>query len=123
MAFLWLMNGGLLLSTCLSLKTTYLYAYTRNQDVGVSKNRGTPKRFVKIMENPVNMDDLGGCFPPFLETSMFLMPFVASDFRKVILRCTDLPSEEISFLGFFGKELRSDRYRQYRVSYHLYLEA
>ena len=94
-----------------------------NQDVGVSKNRGTPKWMVKIMENPVEMDDLGGCFPPFLETSMFLMPFVASDFRKVILRCTDLPSEEISFLGFFGKELRSDRYRQYSVSYHLYLEA
>ena len=66
MAFLWLMNGGLLLSTCLSLKTTYLYAYTRNQDVGVSKNRSTPKWMVKIMENLIKMDDLGGCFPPFL---------------------------------------------------------
>ena len=25
----------------------------------VSKNRGTPKRIVKIMENPIEMDDLG----------------------------------------------------------------
>ena len=41
MAFLWLMNGGLLLSTCLSLKTTYVYAYTCNQDfpkIGVPQN-------------------------------------------------------------------------------------
>ena len=34
--------------------------------MGVSKNRGTPKWMVKIMENPIKMDDLGG--PPlFLE--------------------------------------------------------
>ena len=29
----------------------------------VSKNRGTPKWMVKIMENPIKMGDLGG-FPP-----------------------------------------------------------
>ena len=34
--------------------------------IGVSKNRGTPKWMVKIMENPVKMDDLG--VPLFLET-------------------------------------------------------
>ena len=28
--------------------------------IGVSKNRGTPKWMVKIMENPIKMDDLGG---------------------------------------------------------------
>ena len=28
----------------------------------VSKNRGIPKWMVKIMENPIKMDDLGG-FP------------------------------------------------------------
>ena len=28
--------------------------------MGVSKNRGTPKWMVKIMENPIKMDDLGG---------------------------------------------------------------
>ena len=31
--------------------------------MGVSKNNGTPKWMVKIMENPIKMDDLGG-FPP-----------------------------------------------------------
>ena len=33
----------------------------------VSKNRGTPKWMVNIMENPIKMDDLGD-FPIFLET-------------------------------------------------------
>ena len=28
--------------------------------MGASKNRGTPKWMVKIMENPIKMDDLGG---------------------------------------------------------------
>ena len=28
--------------------------------MGVSKNRGTPKWMVKIMEHPIKMDDLGG---------------------------------------------------------------
>ena len=28
--------------------------------MGVSKNKGTPKWMVKIMENPIKMDDLGG---------------------------------------------------------------
>ena len=28
--------------------------------MGVSKNRGTPKWMVKIMENPIKIDDLGG---------------------------------------------------------------
>ena len=28
--------------------------------MGVSKNNGTPKWMVKIMENPIKMDDLGG---------------------------------------------------------------
>ena len=32
----------------------------------VSKNRGTPKWMVKIMENPIKTDDLG--VPLFLET-------------------------------------------------------
>ena len=34
----------------------------------LSKNRGTPKWMVKIMENPTRMDDLG--VPLFLETPM-----------------------------------------------------
>ena len=39
--------------------------------LGVSKNRGkTPKWMVKIMENPIKMDDLG-VFPLFLETPIY----------------------------------------------------
>ena len=34
-----------------------MYSYSQ---MGVSKNRGTPKWMVKIMENPIKMDDLGG---------------------------------------------------------------
>ena len=40
--------------------------YCNNPYMGVSKNTGTPKWMVKIMENPINMDDLG--VPLFLET-------------------------------------------------------
>ena len=34
-----------------------------------SKNRGTPKWMVKMMENPLKMDDLG--VPLFLETPIY----------------------------------------------------
>ena len=37
-----------------------------NHHLGVSKNCGTPKWMVKIMENPIKMDHLG--VPPFKET-------------------------------------------------------
>jgi len=40
--------------------------------MGVSKNRDTPKWMVKIMENPIKMDDLG--VPLFLETSISTKP-------------------------------------------------
>ena len=33
--------------------------------MGVSKNNGTPKWMVKIMENPIKLDDLGGNTPYF----------------------------------------------------------
>ena len=39
--------------------------------MGVSKNKGTPKWMVKIMENPIKMDDLG--VPLFLETPISSM--------------------------------------------------
>ena len=38
--------------------------------MGVSKNNGTPKWMVKIMENPIKMDDLGGNTPIFGNTQM-----------------------------------------------------
>ena len=37
--------------------------------MGVSKNKGTPKWMVKIMENLIKMDDLG--VPLFSETLIF----------------------------------------------------
>ena len=42
----------------------FLMISATNMDV--SKNRGTPKWMVKIMENPIKMDDLGGEHPLFL---------------------------------------------------------
>ena len=54
------------------LRIFWLYAY-----LGVSKNRGTPKWMVNIMENPIKMDDLGA--PLFLETPICLN-FSQTDF-------------------------------------------
>ena len=47
--------------------------------MGVSKNRGTPKWMVKIMENPIEMDDLG--VPLFLETPIYFQLLNFSDFQ------------------------------------------
>ncbi len=38
-------------------------------DMDVSKNKGTPKWMVKMMENPIKMDGLG--VPLFLETPIY----------------------------------------------------
>ena len=54
----------------------------------VSKNRGTPKWMVKIMEIPIKMDDLG--VPLFLETPiysrnfLYFMLFLAGAFLVVL---------------------------------------
>ena len=47
-----------------------LYSIFFVYHLGVSKNRGIPKWMVKIMENPIKMDDLG--VPLFLETPILL---------------------------------------------------
>ena len=52
--------------------------------IGVSKNRGTPKWMVKIMEHLIEMDDLG--VPLFLETPKWSwmednVPFRLGDFQ------------------------------------------
>ena len=51
--------------------------------MGVSKNNGTPKWMVKIMENPMKMDDSG--VPLFLEipTSSFRVHVPASELLVV----------------------------------------
>jgi len=46
--------------------------------IDVSENKGTPKWMVKIMENPIKMDDLGVYIPLFLETPIYFHPY----FRK-----------------------------------------
>jgi len=40
------------------------FALQCDEYLRVSKNRGTPKWMVKIMENPIKMDDFGG-YPYF----------------------------------------------------------
>ena len=40
--------------------------------MGVSKNRGTPKWMVKIRENPIKMDDLGGKPTIFGNTHIYI---------------------------------------------------
>ena len=58
--------------------------------MGVSENGGTPKWMVKIMENPIKMDDVGGGNPLFLETSrvvvckdVLLEPFTSKTWGKL----------------------------------------
>ena len=48
-------------------KSIRTFLYFEVLYMGVSKNRDTPKWMVKIMENPIKMDDLGGN-PLFWET-------------------------------------------------------
>ena len=64
--------------TSLSAKTTknnscdgypnQIQSGDHNSNLSVSKNMGTPKWMVKIMENPIKMDDLGGVFPLVITT-------------------------------------------------------
>ena len=46
-----------------------VWSVSFREGIGVSKNRDTPKWMVKIMENPIKMDDLG--VPLFSETSVY----------------------------------------------------
>ena len=57
---------------------------SKKDHLGVSKNRDTPKWMVKIMENPIKMDDLGG-FPLFFETPIWVqLVFLHCNFLGVI---------------------------------------
>ena len=49
----------------------YIFLHESLKFMGVSKHRGVypPKWMVKIMENPIKMDDLGA--PLFLETPLW----------------------------------------------------
>ena len=54
--------------------TPFIHVDARCSYMGVSKNRGTPKWMVKIMENPIEMDDLGEN-PLFSETSIYIYTY------------------------------------------------
>ena len=67
--------------------------------MGVSKNRGgPPKWMVKIMENPIKMDDLG--VPLFLETPKCFF-FRFSKNEATFLRGQDSTGLHFSFLVTF----------------------
>ena len=51
-------------------------------EMGVSKNNGTPKWMVKIMENPIKKDDLGGNTPIFGNTQIENQRFFSGDDLK-----------------------------------------
>ena len=63
-----------------------LYSY-----MDVSKNRGTPKWMVKIMENPIKMDDLG--VPLFLETPTYIYIYNVDSFLHTIVATLQLMSK------------------------------
>ena len=54
--------------------------------MGVSKNRGTPKWMVKIMENPMKMDDLE--VPLFSETSIYQKDLVIQLSTGILIKDT-----------------------------------
>ena len=54
-----------------------------------------PKWMVKIMENPIKMDDLGGKPPIFGNTHMFLFPF----FKRVSLSEKKTPSLKVQVVA------------------------
>ena len=58
-------------SRLIRLHNTYV-KFDNYIHMGVSKNKGTPKWMVKIMENPIKIDNLG--VPLFLETTIFQIP-------------------------------------------------
>ena len=74
----------------------------RNEDVDVSKNTGTPKWMVKIMENPIKMDDLE--VPLFLETPMYFRTwtwgFLTASYVIVYQRVHQLPTDFVELLLF-----------------------
>ena len=47
----------------------------------VSKNRDPPKWMVKIMENPIKMDDLGGGVPLFLGWHPYRLSVISLDIQ------------------------------------------
>ena len=63
---------------------------TKVSHMGVSKNKGTPKWMVKIMENPIKMDDLGGKTPIF--GNIHIYPPKSEDLNPLVTLSKKRPS-------------------------------
>ena len=61
----WLFKNGILISWFMKL-SPYNWVVYYPLYMGVSKNKGTPKWMVKLMEHPNKIHDLGGFTPLFL---------------------------------------------------------
>ena len=74
------------------------WIYPSDLYMGVSKNRGTPKWMVKIMEIPIKTDDLG--VPLFSETSTSFHRFPLSNAHKLRgLLCCAAPEVKLCPTG------------------------
>ena len=73
------------------------------------KNSGTPKWMVKIMENPIKMDDLG--VPLFLETSIWILWKKPSGKSQVARFLDSLAGKLANRLGDAGIQARQGRVR------------
>ena len=71
----------------------------RTNHKGVSKNGGTPKWMVKIMENPIKVDDLGG-FPPIFGSTPINLKTTATH---------RIPSRSGRQAASFSKEISTAR--------------
>ena len=67
--------------------------------LGVSKNRGTPKGMAKIMENPIQMDELGGTPTIFGNIHLISPQFVKRILRNQETLRSRSPGRWSSYLG------------------------
>ena len=63
--------------------------------MGVSENSGTPKWMVKIMENPIRMDDLGG------KPTIFGNPHIDLGWWKISI-VTHIFSGRVETINYLG---------------------
>ena len=94
---------GLIMQTAFEVKS-------KEHDMGVSKNNGTPKWMVKIMENPIKqMDDLGGKNPYFWKhpylAKWFILFHQPIDFPEIA--GVPFPYQRSLHFGDFGQCVRS----------------
>ena len=70
--------------------------------MGVSKNRGTPKWMVKIMEHPIKMDDLGGFPIIFGNTHMSIIYIPTSLLDSTVVDEVPSPASHVGSKAVVG---------------------